>query len=117
MKATVLLDETEIHLKEDKVEILNLLNSGYRKGQFAIRTGEPGKTGERQLQFFIVFGFKALAGTKELAETLRTGSIIFYMSKATRQILMQIDQAKTQELKAKLQSALPQFQSHFSLGF
>jgi len=101
-RPTAFLDETEIYLKEDKAEILNLLNSGYRKGQYAIRTGEPDKTGERKLQFFKVFGFKALAGTKEFAETLRTRSIIFYMTKATRQIRMEIDQAKAEELRSKL---------------
>jgi hypothetical protein len=101
-RPTVFLDETEIYLKEDKAEVLNLLNSGYRKGQFAIRTGEPDRAGERQLQFFKVFGFKALAGTREFAETLRTRSIIFYMTKATRQIRMEIDQTRAEELRAKL---------------
>ncbi len=101
-RPTVFLDETEIYLKEDKAAILHLLNAGYRKGQHTIRTGEPDRSGKRNLQFFKVFGFKALAGTKEFAETLRSRSIVFNMTKATRPVKMEIDPEKAEELRSKL---------------
>jgi hypothetical protein len=101
-RPTVFLDETEIYLKEEKAAILHLLNAGYRKGQYTIRTGEPDKTGERKLQFFKVFGFKAMAGTKEFAETLKSRSIVFNMSKATRPVKMEIDPERAEQLRSKL---------------
>jgi len=101
-RPTVFLDETEIYLKEEKAAILHLLNAGYRKGQHAIRTGEPDKSGERKLQFFKVYGFKAMAGTKEFAETLRSRSIVFNMSRATRAVKMEIDPERAEQLRSRL---------------
>jgi hypothetical protein len=98
---TLLLDETEIYNKEGMVEVLALLNSGYRKGQVAIRI-EKLEQGCPQIAFFDTFGFKVLAGTEELAATLQSRCIITSMSKAVRHINLFVDEEKAQELRNKL---------------
>ncbi|MCL2287947.1 MAG: hypothetical protein FWC33_02025 [Candidatus Bathyarchaeota archaeon] len=98
---TLLLDETEIYNKENKTEVLALLNSGYKKGQCAIRI-KDNEQGNLDIAFFDVFGFKALAGTQELVDTLQSRCIITAMSKAIRQVNMFVDEVKAQELRNKL---------------
>jgi hypothetical protein len=98
---TLLLDETEIYNRENMVEVLALLNSGYRKGQFAIRV-EKVEQGSLQIAMFDTFGFKVLAGTEELAATLQSRCIITSMSKAVRQVRLFVDEEKAQELRDKL---------------
>jgi hypothetical protein len=98
---TLLLDETEIYNRENMVEVLALLNSGYRKGQYAIRV-EKVEQGSLQIAMFDTFGFKVLAGTEELAATLQSRCIITSMSKAVRQIRLFVDEEKAQELRDKL---------------
>src|SRR5208283_429746 len=82
---TLLLDETEIYNRESMIEVLALLNSGYRKGQYAIRI-EKEKEGCPQIGTFDTFGFKILAGTEELATTLQSRCIITAMSRAVKQV-------------------------------
>jgi hypothetical protein len=98
---TLLLDETEIYNKENMAEVLSLLNSGYRKGQCALRV-KGTEQGNPEIATFDVFGFKALAGTQELADTLQSRCIITAMSKAVRQLRTFVDEAKAQELRNKL---------------
>jgi hypothetical protein len=98
---TLLLDETEIYNRENMIEVLALLNSGYRKGQYAIRI-EKAEQGCPTLGFFDTFGFKVLAGTEELAATLQSRCIITTMSKAVRHVNLFIDEEKAQELRNKL---------------
>lgn len=99
---TLILDETEIYNKQEKNEIIGLLNSGYRRGQFAIRvkTTEKGEI----LECFDVFGFKAMAGTEGLAKTLESRSIMIRMLKNRRKVNLHIDEKKANELRAKLLS-------------
>lgn len=98
---TLLLDETEIYNRESMVEVLALLNSGYRKGQFAIRI-EKLEQGCPQIAMFETFGFKVLAGTEELAATLQSRCIITAMSKAVRHVNLFIDEERALELRNKL---------------
>jgi hypothetical protein len=98
---TLLLDETEIYNREAMVEVLALLNSGYRKGQYAIRI-EKIEQGTPQIAMFDTFGFKVLAGTDELAATLQSRCIITTMSKAVRHVNLFIDEDRAQELRNKL---------------
>ena len=98
---TLLLDETEIYNHENMVEVLALLNSGYRKGQYAIRV-EKVEQGSLQIAMFDTFGFKVLAGTEELAATLQSRCIITSMSKAVKQVRLFVDEEKAQELRDKL---------------
>jgi hypothetical protein len=73
------------------VEVLALLNSGYRKGQCAIRV-EKVEQGSLQIAMFDTFGFKVLAGTEELAATLQSRCIITSMSKAVKQVRLFVDE-------------------------
>lgn len=99
-KPTLFLDETETYMTKDRREIMNLLNSGYRKGSKAVRT-EDTKEGYK-IRTFKTFGFKALSGTKEFIETLRSRCIIFNMSEATRDIKTGIDHERAERLRKKL---------------
>lgn len=97
---TLFFDETEVYMRKERGEILNLLNSGYRKDFPAMRT-EEGKEGF-EVRFYDCFGFKALAGTRDFMETLKSRCILFNMSKAVRDIKTTIDQERAQNLRAKL---------------
>lgn len=99
---TLFLDEAEVYISSNKAEVINLLNSGYRKGQVALRIQENPQTGKRDIVMFDVFGFKALAGTKELAQALQSRCLIFHMSKAVRPVRMQIDVEEAYKLRSKL---------------
>jgi hypothetical protein len=98
---TLLLDETEIYNKESMAEVLSLLNSGYRKGQCALRI-KGAEQGNPQIGTFDVFGFKALAGTEELAATLQSRCIITPMSRAVRKLNLFMDEQKAQKLRNQL---------------
>jgi hypothetical protein len=100
---TLLLDETEVYMRKDRTEILNLLNSGYRKDTPAMRVEET-KEGQREVRFYDCFGFKALAGTKDLMETLKSRCIVFSMSKAIREIKQEIDKDWAKAIREKLLS-------------
>ena len=98
---TLLLDETEVYNRKEMVEVLALLNSGYRRGQYAIRI-EKIRNNTPQIAVFDTFGFKVLAGTQELADTLQSRCIITKMSKAVRPIRLFIDEEQAQELRNQL---------------
>jgi len=97
---TIFLDETEIYSRPEHIEVIGLLNSGYRRGQFAwrVKNTEYGT----ELELFDVFGFKGLSGTEKLAITLESRSIKIRMIKNTRPVRFLIDLEKAQELRAKL---------------
>ncbi|MEM3000098.1 MAG: hypothetical protein QXX34_06215 [Candidatus Bathyarchaeia archaeon] len=98
---TFLLDESEIYNREEKKEVLALLNSGYRRGQYAIRV-EKIEEGNPVLSLFNTFGFKGIAGTEELAATLQSRCIITHMSRAVREVRLFIDEEKAQALRNQL---------------
>jgi hypothetical protein len=100
---TLFLDEAEVYNRENMIEVLALLNSGYRKGQVAIRI-EKIEQGCPQIAFFDTFGPKGIAGTEELAATLQSRCIITTMSKAVRHVELFVDEGKAQELRNKLLS-------------
>jgi hypothetical protein len=98
---TLLLDETEIYNRECMVEVLALLNSGYRRGQWALRM-EKVEDGNPTIGFFDCYGPKAMAGTEELAATLQSRAFITRMSKNVKHIRLFVDEEKAQELRNKL---------------
>jgi len=98
---TVVLDETEIYNRESMVEIVALLNAGYRRGQYAWRV-EKVESGTLHLQSFDVFGFKVLAGTQLLRATLSSRSIVTSMTKNVRPVRLFIDEDEAQSLRGKL---------------
>jgi len=98
---TLFLDETEIYMKKDYRDVQNLLNTGYRRGWPTVRV-EENREGERIPVQFDTFGPKALAGTKELLDTLKSRCVVFGMSKAIRDIRDEIDEEWAQSLREKL---------------
>jgi hypothetical protein len=100
---TLCLDETEYLSREDRAEIVGLLNSRYRRGGQVIRVGAADKeTQKRDVEVFNVFGFTALAGTRGFLQTLESRCIIFCMQKAMRAVPIFIDENEAAELRAKL---------------
>ncbi|MEJ2271016.1 MAG: hypothetical protein P8X91_00700 [Candidatus Bathyarchaeota archaeon] len=97
---TLFLDEAEIYNKDTKTEIIGLLNSGYRKGQYAIRVKQTQNSSE--LKAFDVFGFKALGGTQGLAQSLESRSIMIRMIKSSRKVERTIDEKRATDLRNKL---------------
>jgi len=97
---TLFLDEAEMYIQKERDEIIHLLNAGYRRGSPAIRV-EDTKEGMVP-KVFDVFGFKALAGTKEFVKTLKSRCITFNMSKAIRKIKTKIDEGQAEKLRKKL---------------
>lgn len=97
---TVCLDETEIYSSADHIEVIGLLNAGYRKGQFALRVKNTDQG--QELEAFDVFGFKALSGTEGLAKTLESRSIKVRMIRNTRPIKFLVDLQRAAELRGKL---------------
>lgn len=97
---SIFLDETEIYSKVEHLEIIGLLNAGYRRGQYAwrVKNTEAGS----ELELFDVFGFKGLSGTEGLAKTLESRSIKIRMIKNTRPIRFLVDLEKAEELRAQL---------------
>jgi len=98
---TLLLDESETFANKDKnPEINAILNSGYKKGQVAVRSGtdENGFTPE----VFDVYGFKVISGTKSLSETLSSRSIILTMSKASRRVKIFTDKETSKGIRGQL---------------
>lgn len=97
---SIFLDETEIYSKMEHVEIIGLLNAGYRRGQYAwrVKNTEAGC----ELELFDVFGFKGLSGTEGLAKTLESRSIKIRMIKNTRPIRFLVDLDKAEEIRGKL---------------
>ena len=98
----LLLDEAEVYNRECMVEVLALLNSGYRKGQYAIRIERLVKDGPPELGMFDVFGPKCIAGTEELAATLQSRCVVTAMSKNVRHVPVFIDEDKALEIRSKL---------------
>jgi hypothetical protein len=98
---TVFLDETEQYNKDTRADIQNLLNSGYKRGLPAMRMrmveGE-----ESEIEFFNVFGPKALAGTDELLRSLESRSIPIKMMRATRPVAFLIDEERARDLRSRL---------------
>lgn len=97
---TMFLDETEVYMKKDRDDVLNLLNAGYRKDFPAVRVEETDKGLVPRV--FDVFGFKALAGTREFMQTLKSRCVILTMNKAIRKISTRIDPERAMSLRRKL---------------
>jgi hypothetical protein len=96
----ILLDETEIYNQQTKVEVIGLLNSGYRKGQYAFRARV--KESGTELESFDVSGFKALAGTQGLRKALESRCLMIKMLKAKRDVNRFIDEKRATEIRNKL---------------
>jgi hypothetical protein len=97
---TLFMDESEIY--GDMRDVIGILNGSYRKGQLVARQ-EQTADGTFDTKFYDCFGFKALAGTRNLALTLASRCITFQMTKAAKgRVRILIDEDKCTELRSKL---------------
>jgi hypothetical protein len=96
----VFLDESEIYNAENRSDIIGLLNSGYRRGQVAIRVRHTDDG--RVLECFDVFGFKVLAGTEGLRYTLESRCIMIRTVKNRRKVKFFIDEKRAEEIRSQL---------------
>jgi hypothetical protein len=103
-KVTLFLDETEIlagKQSDSKSEIIGLLNSGYKRGQMAIRA-EPTDEGFLP-KAYNVFRLKAVAGTQGLKDTLESRCIFIKTSKnPPGSISFRINEREAEVLRAQL---------------
>jgi hypothetical protein len=83
---TLLLDESDIYTLDQRLVIQNLLNSGYRKGEYALRIIGMEKD-EPKVGLFDVFGPKSLAGTTGFKGTLESRTIRIVMEMNQRPLL------------------------------
>jgi hypothetical protein len=95
---TLFLDEAEIYGLEEKREAIALLNAGYRRGQYVLRTSTETSEG----QAFAVFGFKALASTDILTPTLESRAIVIPMNRNVRNVKLLLDKEEAKQLRMKL---------------
>ncbi|MEM3865956.1 MAG: hypothetical protein QXL69_00965 [Candidatus Bathyarchaeia archaeon] len=98
---TLLLDETEVLASDAAAEIRAVLNAGYRRETKAVRV-EKANNNQPVLATFNVFCFKALAGTKELMNTLMSRCIPINMEKNTRDVNLFLDKEWAAKLRQKL---------------
>jgi hypothetical protein len=98
---SLLIDETELYRKDNEraTELLAILNSGYRRGQVAIR----GSKDRKKPKTYDVFGFKALAGTEPLHETTMQRCIVMNMEKAHRDLPLTIDKQEAMKIREHLE--------------
>lgn len=102
-RVTVLIDETELFnskskYSDSKQELVAILNSGYKRGQFYTRA----KPDSDDIELWKTFGFKALAGTQDFVQTLNSRCIPIPMERATRRVRRTIDRDKALKLRRKL---------------
>jgi hypothetical protein len=83
-RATLLIDETDAIFKggRDKDDLRGLINAGYRRGMPAWRCVGDGS--RQRVESFEVFAAKALAGIRELPETIADRSIQIRLERRTR---------------------------------
>jgi hypothetical protein len=99
---TLLLDEaSELYNGDNQSSIQNLLNSGYRRGQYVVRVGGI-ESGEPKLELFDVYGPKAMAGLGGFKETLESRSILILMEKNIRGIEFTVDVDVAKKLRGRL---------------
>jgi hypothetical protein len=98
---TLLLDNYEFWPKDTRNEIDGLLNAGYRKGAIVPRRRRNNESGP-ELVCYNVFSPKALAGTRQLVDSLASRCIIIRMTRSQRDVPMRIDMKWAGELRSQL---------------
>ncbi|MDR0470251.1 MAG: hypothetical protein LBH79_00825 [Nitrososphaerota archaeon] len=97
----LLLDEMDNLDDKEASELIKILNAGYKKGQYAVRSSKDVEGGFVP-EAFDVFGFKVLAGTKLLPETVESRCIKTAMSKAVRRVEVFVDEGRALRIRNKL---------------
>lgn len=95
------LDEAEVYNSEDSLEIIACLNAGYkRESGFVQRFQGDCENGD--VVNFRVFGFKAIAGTDKIKNTLESRSVIIRMARNTRDVNVFIKKKWAQKIRDDL---------------
>lgn len=97
----LLIDESEHLLASYRTDVISLLNQRYKRGGVVMRVINADR-GKGTLVAYPVFGFAAIAGTKDLLGTLRSRCVPFYMTPSQRLVRRTIDDRWAQSLRNKL---------------
>ena len=95
------LDEAEVYNSEDSLEIIACLNAGYKRESGFVQRFQ-GDTENGDVVNFRVFGFKAIAGTDKIKNTLESRSIIIRMARNTRDVNVFIKKKAAQKIRDEL---------------
>jgi len=98
---TPFLDEAEVYNKDTAADIIACLNSGYKR-ETGIVQRYKGDASTGDVVNFRVFGFKALAGTRKLKDTVEDRSLIVRMARNTRDVNLFINERQAQHLRNQL---------------
>ena len=96
---TPFLDEAEVYNSETALEIIACLNAGNKRESGYIQRVNN-ETGD--INIYRVFGFKVIAGTAKIKNTLESRSIVVRMAKNTRDVNRFIDKTTAQTLRDQL---------------
>ena len=96
---TPFLDEAEVYNSETALEIIACLNAGNKRESGYIQRVNN-ETGD--INIYRVFGFKVIAGTAKIKNTLESRSIVVRMAKNTRDVNRFIDKTQAQTLRDQL---------------
>lgn len=99
---TPLIDESEFqvnteHPSESSQALYAVLNGGYKRGNFALRTEGESRIPTR----FDIYGFKAVASTKSFLPTLETRGIVFNVAQGMPKNIL-IDENRSKMIRSKL---------------
>lgn len=95
------LDEAEVYNSEDAVEIIACLNAGYKRESGYVQRFQ-GDCENGDVVNFRVFGFKAIAGTDKIKNTLESRSVIIRMARNTRDVNIFIQKKQAQHIRDEL---------------
>ena len=81
LKPTYCLDEADRILRDDKSDLVAVLNNGDRRASAMIERSVPAPDGGWQVEMFNTWGAVAFAGIDELPETLQDRSVCIRLQK------------------------------------
>jgi Protein of unknown function (DUF3631) len=103
LRPTLLLDEIDRFLKSGDVEIIGILNAGYKRGGSVPRCADIG--GKQVVQRFYPWGLKVLAGIGALPRTLAERSVAVALQKKRKGVkslrLRERDTTEFAEIRSK----------------
>jgi hypothetical protein len=97
LKPTLFIDENSNLTRDVKAAVVDILNSGYKRGGLVMRCNDQG-----DLKYFRVFGPKCINGTRPIHDTLESRCIPVRTIKNLRKVRNTIDRKWASELRAKL---------------
>jgi len=99
---TLVLDEIQQYLMDDKADFISLLNAGQKRGAMAYKTIRK-EDGNFEPKGFNVFGLKIFASIDETTNTLGSRCIQIPMVKNMRHIPLSLDKHRAWKIRLKLE--------------